>query len=67
MSMTKQPLYKKTDVVGVGDHAYFNNGADTRQLWVKINGKVTFVVAFGDVANEDGATALGKLVVAAIK
>jgi len=62
-----QPLYKNVDVAGVGDRAYFNNGGDTRQLWVKLNGKVAFVVAFGDIENEDGAKALAKLVVAAIK
>src|SRR5712692_5991816 len=63
----KQPLYKNVDVSGIGDSAYFNNGGDTRQLWVKINGKVAFVIGFGDVENEDGATTLAKLVAAAIK
>ncbi len=63
----KQPLYKNVSVRGIGDSAYFNNGGDTRQLWVKINGKVAFVVGFGDIENEDGAKSLAKLVVAAIK
>ena len=63
----KQPLYKQTDVSGIGDNAYFNNGADARQLWVKIDNKVAFVVAFGDVPREDGAKALARLVVTAIK
>ena len=63
----KQPLYKKADVSGIGDSAYFNNGGDTRQLWVKINGKVAFVVGFGDIENEEGAKSLARLVVAAIK
>ena len=47
--------------------AYFNNGADTRQLWVKMNDQVAFVVAFGDLAKEAGAQAIAKLVAAAIK
>ena len=63
----KQPLYRSVNVSGIGDSAYFNNGGDTRQLWVKINGKVAFVVGFGDIENEDGAKSLAKLVVAAIK
>lgn len=63
----KQPLYKKTDVSGIGDEAYFNNGADARQLWVRIKNKVAFVIAFGDVPKEDGAKAMAKLVAAAIK
>lgn len=63
----KQPLYNKLDVNGIGDRAYFNNGADARQLWVKIDNKVAFVVAFGDVPKEDGAKSLAKLVAAAIK
>ena len=62
-----QPLYKKTDVSGIGDEAYFNNGADARQLWVKIDNKVAFVVAFGDVPIEDGAKAIAKLLATAIK
>ncbi|HEY2930721.1 MAG TPA: hypothetical protein VGK99_03175 [Acidobacteriota bacterium] len=41
----KQPLHRKLDVSGIAEGAYFNNGADTRQLWVKVNNKVAFVVA----------------------
>ena len=63
----KQPLHKKLDVSGIGERAYFNNGADTRQLWVKVNNKVAFVVANGDVENEAGQKAMAKLMVAAIK
>jgi hypothetical protein len=62
-----QPLYMNADVSGIGDEAYFNNGADARQLWVRIDDKVAFVVAFGDVPREDGAQALARLVVAAIR
>jgi len=62
-----QPLYKNVAVSGLGQEAYFNNGADARQLWVRINEKVAFVVAFGDVPREPGAVALAKLVAAAIR
>jgi hypothetical protein len=62
-----QPLYLNKEVSGLGSEAYFNNGADARQLWVKMNDHVAFVVAFGDVPNEAGALALAKLVAAAIK
>lgn len=62
-----QPLYLNADVSGIGYEAYFNNGADARQLWVKIKDKVAFVVAFGDVPNEDGAKAIAKLIVEAIQ
>jgi hypothetical protein len=62
-----QPLYMNTDVSGIGDAAYFNNGADARQLWVRIDDKVAFVVGFGDVPREEGAQALARLVVAAIR
>jgi len=62
-----QPLYKNVSVSGIGDEAYFNNGADARQLWVKVGNKVAFVVAFGDIPNEAGAQAIARLVVAAIK
>src|SRR5215510_9617648 len=41
-----QPLYENVDVSGIGDEAYLNNGADARQLWVKIKDRVAFVVAF---------------------
>jgi len=36
-------------------------------LWVKVNERVAFVVAFGDKPNEAGAQAIAKLVVAAIQ
>ncbi len=62
-----QPLYLDEDVFDIGQEAYFNNGADARQLWVKINDQVAMVVAFGDVAIEDGCKALAELVLAAIK
>lgn len=62
-----QPLYQQKAVTGIGDEAYFNNGADTRQLWVRIKGKVAFVVAVGDVADESKEQAVAQLVAAAIK
>lgn len=61
-----QPLYLEKNVEGIGDEAYFNNGADARQLWVRIGDQVAFVVAFGDVENEQGAMAIARLLVAAI-
>jgi len=61
-----QPLYLNADVSGLGDGAYFNNGADARQLWVKINSKVAFVVAFGDLPKEEGTKAIAALLLAAI-
>jgi len=63
----EQPLYNKTDATGLGAAAYFNNGADARQLWVKINDKAAFVIAFGDVPKEAGARALAELVLASAK
>jgi len=62
-----QPLYQNKDISGVGDAAYFNNGADARQLWVRIDGKVAFVVAVGDVADEAKEQEVAKLVAAAIR
>jgi hypothetical protein len=62
-----QLLFQNADVSGIGDAAYFNRGTDTRQLWVKINNKVAFVVAFGDVPDEEGAKAIAKLMVDAIQ
>ena len=62
-----QPLHLQTEVSGLGQSAYFNNGADTRQLWVKVNDQVAFVVANGDVENEAGQKAIAQLVLAAIK
>jgi hypothetical protein len=34
---------------------------------VKLNDKVAFVIGFGDVAKDEGAQSLAKLLVAAIK
>jgi hypothetical protein len=62
-----QPLYLNVDVSGLGQEAYFNNGADARQLWVKVNDGLAFVVGIGDQPNEAGARALAELVLAAIK
>lgn len=62
-----QPLYLNQDVSGLGQEAYFNNGADARQLWVKINDDTAFVVAFGDIEREEGAKQMAALVLAAIK
>jgi hypothetical protein len=62
-----QTLNQKEDVSGIGDEAYFNKGGDARQLWVKVNDKVAFVIGFGDVAKDEGARALARLLVAAIK
>ncbi len=63
----EQPLYLNKDVSGLGQSAYFNNGADARQLWVKVSDKVAFVVGIGDQPNEAGALALARLVLAAIQ
>lgn len=62
-----QTLNQNEDVTGIGDAAYFNKGGDARQLWVKLNDKVAFVIGFGDVAKEAGARALASLLVEAIK
>jgi hypothetical protein len=62
-----QPLYKNTAVSGLGQEAYFNNGADARQLWVKVNPNSAFVVGFGDEPNEAGALAIARLLIAAIR
>jgi len=62
-----QPLYKDKAVTDLGREAYFNNGADARQLWVKVNDNTALVVAFGDRPNENGALAIAKLVLAAIQ
>jgi len=62
-----QTLNQKEDVAGIGDAAYFNKGGDARQLWVKLDDKVAFVIGFGDVAKDEGAQALAKLIVAAIE
>jgi len=57
----EQPLYLQKSVPGIGKSAYFNNGADARQLWVKINDRVALVVAFGDEPKEEGAKKIAKL------
>lgn len=62
-----QPRNQETQVSGIGDAAYLTNGADARQLWVKIEGKAAFVVAFGDAPNETGAQAIARLLAAAIR
>ena len=62
-----QPPNQKEDVAGIGDEAYFNKDGDTRQLWVKLNDKAALVIGFGDVAKDEGAQALAKLIVAALK
>jgi len=62
-----QPLYQNKDVSGIGDEAYLNNGADNRQLWVRLKNKVAFVVGIGDVGPDETLITVGKLVVAAIK
>jgi hypothetical protein len=64
---SSQPLVRKVTVTGLGQEAYFNNGADARQLWVKMSDQAAFVVAFGDVPREEGARALARLVAAAIR
>jgi hypothetical protein len=62
-----QRLNQNQDVSGIGDAAYFNKGGDARQLWVKVDNKVAFVVAFGDVARDEGTKAIAKLMVKAIR
>lgn len=62
-----QPLNQKEDVAGIGDAAYFNKGGDARQLWVKLDDKVAFVIGFGDVAKDEGAQSLARLLVSALK
>lgn len=57
----------KTAVNGVGKSAFFVNGADARQLWVKAEDRATVIVAFGDRPNEKGAIELARRIVAAIK
>jgi hypothetical protein len=63
----RQPLYKNQAVSGIGDVAYFNNGADARQLWVKIGARAALVVAIGDVPNEGGLKAIAGLLANAIQ
>ena len=62
-----QTLYQNEAVSGIGDQAYFNGGPDQRELWVKIDNKVAFVISFGDIPKEEGAKAIAKLLVEAIQ
>jgi hypothetical protein len=62
-----QPLFQNEEVSGIGDGAYFNKSGFARELWVKLENKVAFVVGFGDIANDEGAKAIAKLMVAAIQ
>lgn len=64
---SQQPLVQNRAVSGIGDAAYFNNGADVRQLWVKVGDKAALVVAIGDAPNEAGLKAISELVVNAIQ
>lgn len=64
----EQPLYMEEPVSGIGDEAYFNNGADARQLWVRVGGgRAAFVVAFGDVPREDELIQIATLLAAALR
>lgn len=62
-----EPLYLNVDVPGLGQGAYYNNGADARHLWVKVNDNAAFVVANGDVENEAGLKSIAQLMLAAIQ
>ncbi len=62
----RQPRYQDQSVNGIGNAAYFNNGPDARQLWVRLD-KVALVVAIGDVPNEAGLKQLATLLVDAIR
>lgn len=63
----QQPLVKNQPVSGIGDAAYFNNGADARQLWVKVGDEAALVVAIGDLPNEAGLKTIAGLVAGALK
>jgi len=54
-------------VQGLGDEAYFVNGADARQLWVLIDGKAAVMAAIGDRPNESGARELAAELIRSIK
>ncbi len=54
-------------IQGLGDEAYFVNGADARQLWVLIDGKAAVMVAIGDRPNDTGARELATELIKAIK
>lgn len=62
-----QTLYQQEMVSDVGDEAYFNGTSDKRELWVRLENKVAFVVCFGDLPKEAGAKAIAKLMVEAIQ
>jgi len=62
----RQPRYQDQPVSGIGNAAYFNNGPDARQLWVRLD-KVALVVAIGDAPNEAGLKQLAALLVDAIR
>jgi hypothetical protein len=62
-----QTLYQNEAVSGIGDQAYFNGSPNQRELWVKIDNKVAFVISFGDIPKEEGAKAIAKLLVEAIQ
>ena len=62
-----QPLVESVPVTGLGQSAYFNTGANARQLWVKIDDSTALLVGFGDQPNEPGALAVARLVLAAIQ
>lgn len=62
-----QPQVDFAAVDGLGQAAYFTNGADARQLWVQVNAEVAFVVGLGDRPNEAGAQALARLVLEGVR
>lgn len=62
-----QTLKQDVEVSGIGDQAFFTGAPTARELWVKLDNKVAFVVSFGDVPKEDGAKAIAKLMVEAIQ
>jgi hypothetical protein len=62
-----EPLYMNKDVSGIGQEAYYNNGPDARQLWVKVTDDAALVVAFGGSPNEEGDRQIAELILAAIK
>jgi hypothetical protein len=63
----QQPLYKEAKVSGIGEAAYFNNGADARQLWVKLGPEAALVVAIGDAPNEAALKQIAGAIIVAVK
>lgn len=63
----QQPRSQDRAIAGIGDAAYFNNGPDARQLWVKISDQAAFVFAIGDTPDEAGLEALARAVVGAVQ